>query len=434
MPMIVVVGAQWGDEGKGKIVDLYAENAEVVARYNGGANAGHTSYVNGIKYVTHLLPSGILQGKVCVLGAGMVIDPKQLLEEIAEFAGKEMNVSSERIMISPAAHIVLPTHKALDGAHDNARGRDALGTTKRGIGPAYADKALRRGLRAGAMLSPPEFGRFVYELTRMHNRELAMLGGAPMNPSQTAAEYQEYAEKLKEYVQDTSIYLHQCLKDGKVVLAEGAQGTLLDVDHGGYPFVSSSATVAGGASTGLGVGPMHITKIIGVAKCFQTRVGAGPMPTEIDYREEKLLNYLRGDKNQPGAEYGATTGRSRRIGWLDIPLLKYAVRINGCTELVLTKLDVLSGLESLKLCVAYKNKAKIYRELPDDAITDLECYAPVYEEMMGWLVNLGRARTFEDLSVFAQPYVRKIEELTGVPVSLISVGTDRNQVIRCEKK
>ena len=428
MPMIVVVGAQWGDEGKGKIVDLYAENADVVARFGGGANAGHTTWLNGVKYTTHLLPSGLLQGKKCVLG-NMVIDPEQLLREMTDFADKGMDVSPEQIMISASAQIVLPTHKALDAAYEGARGKDALGTTKRGIGPAYADRALRRGLRAGMMLSPMEFGKQVRDLSRWHNRELNKLGVTSRfpDPHIVASKYEEYANRLVYHVKDTSLYLHQCLTAGKTVLAEGAQGTLLDVDHGGYPFVTSSSTVAGAAAPGLGVSPKFITKIVGVAKCFQTRVGEGPMPTEI-HGEQHLADHLRGVKDSPGAEYGATTGRPRRVGWLDLPLLRYAIRINGLDELVLTKLDVLSGLETLKICVAHEYKGKIYQDIPANGITSLKDFVPQYEHTLGWRENLGDVRNFKDLEG-AQFYVKRIENLAGVKVSLVSVGTDRSQVV-----
>ena len=421
MPMKVVVGAQWGDEGKGKIVDLLAEEADVVARYGGGANAGHTVWVNGVKYVTHLLPSGILQGKVCVLGAGMVIDPKQLLEEIADFSGKGMGVSPEQIMISPAAHIVLPSHKALDAAYEKSRVGNAIGTTKRGIGPVYADKARRRSLRAEMMRDPKQFGQQVYSLALTHAIELMELYGDKPNdisPLEISLNYEEYARQLAEYVQDTSLFLDQCLKEGKTVLAEGAQGTLLDVDHGGYPFVTSSSTVAGAASTGLGVGPRWISRVVGVAKCFQTRVGEGPMPTEIKSDEVPLISHLRGENGQPGSEFGATTGRPRRVGWLDLPLLRYAVRINSLDEIALTKLDTLSGLASIKLCVGYENRQ--YGMPP----------TPIYEEVVGWSEDISHVRDFKDLPINAQIYVRRIEDLVDKQVSMISVGTDRDQIIR----
>ena len=432
MPMIVVVGAQWGDEGKGKIVDFYAEKADIVARYGGGANAGHTSYVDGIKYVTHLLPSGLLRGKKCVLG-NMVIDPEQLLKEMADFAGKGMDVSPEQVLISASAQIVLPTHKALDEAREKARGKDALGTTKQGIGPAYADKALRRGLRAGMMLFPLEFGRQVRQLISEHLLELERLGCRQETSYHAVIDqYQEYANQLAGYIKDTSLYLHQCLTAGKTVLAEGAQGTLLDVDHGGYPYVTSSSTVAGAAAPSLGVSPKFISKVIGVAKCFQTRVGEGPMPTEI-LGDQRLADHLRGDKDKPGAEYGATTGRPRRVGWLDLPLLRYAIRVNGLDELVLTKLDVLSGLEFVKLCDAYEYRGKTYSDLPDNSITHLEDFVPHYQHLVGWRANeIVSREDYKEIGI-AEFYVKSIERLVGVPVTLVSVGTDRQQVISRQK-
>lgn len=429
MPMIVIVGAQWGDEGKGKIVDLYAANADVVARWNGGANAGHTVWLNDKKYVTHLLPSGLLQGKVCVLGGGMVIDPEKFLKEISDFAVQGVDVSSDRIMISASAHIVLPTHKALDEALEKARGKGAIGTTKQGIGPAYADKKKGRGLQAWQMLFPSEFRSQVLQLSRAHNLELNRLGfPCNLDAHYTADKYQKYANQLAGYVQDTSRYLRQRLEAGKTVLAEGAQGTLLDVNYGTRPYVTHSSTIAGSATIGLGVSPKFITKIIGVAKCFQTRVGEGPMPTEI-LGDEKLIKHLRSE-GLPGEEKGATTGRPRRVGWLCLPSLCLAARINDLDELVLTKLDVLSGLENVKVCESYKYQGQELANLPDDAMANLKDYTPHYQDWLGWNEKEIVCRPdYQELRGQALSYVQKVERAVGVPVKLVSVGTDRNQVI-----
>jgi adenylosuccinate synthase len=431
MPLIVVVGMQWGDEGKGKIVDLLSEKADVVARWNGGANAGHTFWVDDKKYVTHLLPSGLLQRKVCVLGAGMVVDPQQLLNEIDDFKAQGIDVSPEQVMLSHMAHIVLPTHKALDEARERARGKNAIGTTRQGISPAYQDKESGRGLQAKLMLEPFGFGTQVCILAREHNLELARLGcyDLRLDPDVVANQYQEFANQLKQYVCNTSSYLEGCLAGGKTVLAEGAQGALLDVKYGTVPYVTRSSTIARNAPYGLGVDQKWIdqARVIGIAKCFQTRVGEGPMPTEIT-DDQNLINRLRGEEGAPGAEYGATTGRPRRVGWLDLPLLRYAVGINDIDELVLTKLDVLSGLEFVKVCIAYKLLGEEYATINRRTIANLKDYQPLYRDWFGWKETVSESdnqRINEDTNL----YIRRVEEAIGVPVTIVSVGTDRNQVI-----
>ncbi len=435
MPVTVVVGAQFGDEGKGKVVDKLAENAKAVVRYGGGANAGHTMHVGEKKVVTHLLPSGLLQNKVCVLGAGMVIDPEQLLKEMDHFRNMVIDVSPGQIMISTLAHIVLPGHMALDGAYESARGGKAIGTTGRGIGPAYKNKASRNGLRAGMMKSPLKFGQRVRELTKEHNIELAMLGRPQLNPDHVASKYEEYANRLADYVRDTSSYLRQCLNDGQTILAEGAQGVLLDVDYGSYPYVTSSSTLAAPAAPGCGVGPKDIDRIIGVAKCFLTRVGSGKLVTEI-FGDEILTKHLRGKEGEAGYEAGATTGRLRRIGWLDLPLLRYAVAVCGIEELVLTKLDVLSGLSMLKICTAYRHHGNTYTDLPENWTENVDEFIPEYAYLPGWPADsVQGVRSFDKLPDSARLYVKMIEDAVGpkTKVSMISVGADRDDIIIRQK-
>lgn len=428
MPLDIIIGAQWGDEGKGRITDLLAAQAQVVARYSGGDNAGHTVTVGSQIFKLHLLPSGVAQpNAVSVLGNGMVINPAHLLEEMDHLAHMGLEVSPARVKISAAAHLITPAHIALDRADDAARA-DRIGTTGRGIGPAYTDKTARRGLRAELMLDPGRFGDRVAEHVRQANFSLEKTyGNQPLlDPTAIAAEYTEYARRLAPYITDTSLYLYQHLKENARVLAEGAQGTLLDLDHGTYPFVTSSSPTTGGVFTGLGVAPQFVGRVIGVTKAFQTRVGEGPFPTEAFGPEAERL---RGTGQNPWDEFGTTTGRPRRCGWLDLVLLRYAIRINGLTELALTKMDVLSGLETVKLCTSYTTGEQTYSELPLGP-TDLTPFLAVYEELPGWKADLRRVRTFPDLPPAAQQYVHHIEELTGVLVSLISVGPERSQIIR----
>ncbi len=439
MPVVIVVGAQWGDEGKGKVVDLLAERADVVARFGGGANAGHTTYINGVEHITHLLPSGLPRGLPCVLGDGMVIDLEQLLKEMAEFAAKGIDVSPKLIMISGEAHIILPSHKALDVARDKAKGANAIGTTGRGIGPAYEDKASRCGLRMEMMLSPLFFGRKVSELVSLHNAELEMLGCKKLDANEISDQYEKYANQLVDYIQNTSLYLCQRLEYGNTVLAEGAQGTLLDIDHGGYPFVTSSSTVAGAVSSGLGVGLNYLrtSRVVGVVKAFQTRVGGGPFPTEI--HDEALVRKLRGVEGEPGAEFGRTTKRPRRVGWLDLPLLRTAARFNGFDEIILTKADALaktddsSLLEFVELCSAYnrgKKRLSSEAEFPIDWMSNLKDYTPYYEYLKGWRADeVCGKRHFDDLPETLRFYISRIKAITGVPVSMVSVGVGRDDIV-----
>ncbi len=434
MPLHIIIGAQWGDEGKGRITDLLAADAHIVARYSGGDNAGHTVTVSGPSgqqiFKLHLLPSGLVQPHVVgVLGHGMAINPARLLQEMAELARAGLSISPERVRVSYAAHLITPAHIALDRADETARaGADGgkIGTTGRGIGPAYTDKTGRRGLRAELMLDPERLGDKVMEHVRSANLTLERIYGQPgLDPVATAAEYTDYARQLAPYVSDTSLYLHRRLRENAVVIAEGAQGTLLDLDLGTYPYVTSSSPSSGGAFSGLGLGPHFAGRIIGVTKAFQTRVGEGPFPTEAFGEEAERL---RGTGANPWDEFGTTTGRPRRCGWLDLVLLRYAVRVNGITELVLTKLDVLSGLSSVQLCAGYRSAGQTYSELPLGP-ADLSPFEPIYETMPGWNEDLAKARTLADLPAAARHYVQRLEELTDVPVSLISVGPERSQIV-----
>jgi adenylosuccinate synthase len=427
MPLTIVVGAQWGDEGKGRVVDQLAAAADVTARYAGGDNAGHTVTVGARTYRLHLIPSGILYPHVtCVLGSGMVVNPAALLREMDELAALGVDVSPARIKISHAAHLILPAHAALDAAAERVRGAEAIGTTLRGIGPAYADKAAREGLRAEALGDLETCADRAAALIAEKNRLLAALYGAsPLDPQAVGRDFAEHAARLAPYVADTALYLYERLRAGARVLAEGAQGTLLDVNHGTYPFVTSSTTTAGGALPGLGVGPQWVDRIVGVTKAFQTRVGAGPMPTELHGAEAERL---RGTGENPWDEFGTTTGRPRRCGWLDAVTLRYAVRVNGLTELVVTKLDVLSGLATVRICTAYELGGRRIEELPASA-AELAACRPLYEECPGWQVALGAARRPADLPDAARAYVARISALAGVPVRLVSVGPEREQIV-----
>ncbi len=427
MSLQVIIGAQWGDEGKGRIVDWYAAHADITARCNGGDNAGHTVTVGSQVYKLHLIPSGIIHPQVtAVMGNGMVVNPRTLLEEMDMLRRSGVVVNSRRLRISYAAHLITPTHQALDKAIEAARGKGNLGTTGRGIGPAYTDKASRRGLRLADLLSP-DFGERVSDHVAEANRTLKMLGAPALDPAPVCDEYRKYADLLKEYIADTSLELDAALKAGKTVIVEGAQGTLLDIDFGTYPFVTSSSTTAPGALTGLGLGlgAARDARVIGVVKAFQTRVGSGPFPTEVS---GDLALRLRGTGEHPWDEYGTTTGRPRRVGWLDGVLLRYAVRINGISELAVTKLDILSGLETLRLCTAYRRNGKLFADLPFGP-ADLAPYEPVYEELPGWSEDISGARKWDNLPAAAKAYLDRIAKLAGIPVRLVSVGPERSQVI-----
>jgi adenylosuccinate synthase len=427
MPLDIIVGAQWGDEGKGRIVDLLSSQAEVVARYNGGDNAGHTVTVGSRTFKLHLIPSGIIHAHtVGVIGSGVVVYPETLMAEMEMLRSYGVAVDENRLRLSYAAHLITPAHRALDQAQEAARGKGSIGTTGRGIGPAYTDKAARVGLRLQDMLNADLFREKMLDHVQRINHLLDRMYNSPGLDAQAVADqYAGYARALVPYITDTSLLIAERLRVGSRVLAEGAQGVLLDLDYGTYPFVTSSSPTAPGALVGLGVGARDIGRVIGVVKAFQTRVGSGPFPTEL---QDDMADRLRGTGTQPWDEFGTTTGRPRRVGWLDLVLLRYAVRINGLSELVLTKLDVLSGLPSVRLCVGYRAGGRIYTDLPM-GVADLSPYSPVYEEFPGWDEPVGAVRAWGDLPAAARQLIRRIAEFAGTPVTSVSVGPERDQAV-----
>jgi adenylosuccinate synthase len=427
MPLDIIVGAQWGDEGKGRIVDLLSAHADYVARFNGGDNAGHTVTVGDQTFKLHLIPSGIIHPHtIGAIGNGVVINPATLLAEIQSLVDAGVRVNPDRLRISYAAHLITPGHRALDAAQEAARGQSAIGTTLRGIGPAYADKVTRSGIRLGQMRDLESFAVDMQKHIQSVNQRLTSLYGAePLNTLQMVEEYLDYARQIQAYIGDISALLANAIKNGKRVLAEGAQGTLLDLDHGTYPFVTSSYPTAAGALIGLGLGVSCSERVIGVTKAFQTRVGSGPFPSEV-FGDTAIR--LRGTGEHPWDEFGTTTGRPRRVGWLDMVLLRYAVRINGLTELAITKLDILTGLEKINICVAYQADGQTYQELPYGP-GELESFQPIYEEHPGWQEDLRGCRSWEQLPQAARAYILRIEELCGTPVRMTSVGPERDQVV-----
>ncbi len=428
MPNVVVIGAQWGDEGKGKVVDLLTEHAQVVVRFQGGNNAGHTLVVGGQKTVLHLIPSGILHaGKICVIGNGVVVDPSVLVKELDALKERGFLKDDSHFLISDNAHVIFPWHKLLDTYREKARGLSAIGTTGRGIGPAYEDKVARRGIRVRDLLNTERLRKRIDERlpgVRDELRELCRAANEqpPELDAQTFQdEFSALGERLRPHVTDVSLYLAGQVQRGARILFEGAQGTLLDVDHGTYPFVTSSNCVAGNAAVGSGLGPTAIDKVMGISKAYTTRVGGGPFPTELTDETGDRLRKV-------GDEFGATTGRPRRCGWLDGVVLRYAVRVNGLWGVALTKLDVLSGLKTLQICNAYELDGKRITELPGD-YEDLARVKPIYETLQGWDEKLAGVRTFEELPENAKRYVRRVEEIGGVPVVCISVGADRGETV-----
>jgi adenylosuccinate synthase len=419
---IVIVGTQWGDEGKGKIVDLLAEFADIVVRFQGGNNAGHTMVVNGEKFISHLVPSGILQGKTCLLGNGMVVDPAVLVQELDDLKSKGIHVGPDRLKISEKTHIIMPYHKHIDLAREKMKGDKKIGTTGRGIGPCYEDKATRRGLRFIELLDTEDFAETVKSILQEKNFYLKhCLCAETMDAESTIDQYKSFAQRLAPHVVNISIVMNQALKENKQILFEGAQGTHLDIDHGTYPFVTSSNTVSGNACCGAGIGPKEITGVVGIVKAYTTRVGSGPFPTE-------LFDEI-GDKIQKkGAEFGATTGRKRRCGWLDTVLLRNAARLNGLTGLVITKLDVLDGLKELKICTGYDHNDENIRDFPA-SLKILAACKPVYEVLPGWSENISDIRRLEDLPENAKQYLDRIEELTETPIDMVSVGPGREETI-----
>ena len=427
MSNLVIVGSQWGDEGKGKLVDLLSAEAKYIVRFQGGNNAGHTVIVGGQKYILHLIPSGILHPKkVCLIGNGVVMDPVVLCKEIDTLKGQGIAVGPERLKISYKTQVIMPYHKALDIARENYKDPDAkIGTTGRGIGPCYEDKVARVGVRAADLLDEDVLRRKIERALVEKNTLLTSLYHAPgLTVDAVLDEIRPHAQRLRPYLADVSSVLQAAENAGETIMFEGAQGTFLDVDHGTYPFVTSSNVVAGNAAAGSGVRPQALDRIIGIVKAYSTRVGAGPFPTEL---EDETGAYLQ----RQGAEVGATTGRDRRCGWLDMVLLREAVRLNGFTELVLTKLDVLSGLDELKICTAYTyNGAEIL--YPPQVDNGLAQVTPVYETLPGWQEDISQAKCRGCLPVAARNYVARIEELLGVRVGLISIGPDREQTFTCD--
>lgn len=430
MTLQIIVGAQWGDEGKGRIVDWFAADADYVARYNGGDNAGHSVTVGNKLFKLHLVPSGIIQdGATSILGNGMVVNPASLIAEMDMLRGMGVKVDPSRLRISYGAHIILPSHQALDKALDAARGKDNIGTTGKGIGPAYTDKAVRRGLRVIDMLSD-DFPTKLRSLTEQINKQLVQLDADPLDVEAILVQFEAYKKILLPYIADTSLELYKAFKAKKSILAEGAQGTLLDIDHGTYPFVTSSNVTATGVLSGLGLGldAAREAVVTGVCKSFQTRVGSGPFPTEVFGPDAERL---RGTGANPWDEFGTTTGRARRVGWLDGVLLNYSSRINGLTELIITKMDILTGLEKINYCSAYRKGGDVIHDLAFGP-SDLNGYEPIYEQVAGWEEDLTGIRKWKDMPNAAKQYIQAITDHTGVPVRMVCVGPEREQVVFVE--
>ena len=422
MSNVVIIGTQWGDEGKGKVVDLLAEHADVVVRFQGGNNAGHTMVVQGKQFISHLVPSGILQGKTCYLGNGMVIDPGVLLEELDYLSAHGISVGPDQVRISEKAHVIMPYHKSLDHAREIKKGDNKIGTTGRGIGPCYEDKASRRGIRFIELTNSNVFAERVKSILEEKNFTLEQyLSAASLKADEIIDTYAAYAARLAPYVGNISVELHRSLRTGKQVLFEGAQGTHLDIDHGTYPFVTSSNTLSGNACCGAGIGPKEIQHVIGIVKAYTTRVGRGPFPSE-------LFDDIGDTIQEKGAEFGATTGRRRRCGWLDTVILNNAVRLNGLTGLAVTKLDVLGGLDSLNICTGYEYQGKTLDYFPGDLQILGEC-KPIYETHPGWSEDISGIRNYNDLPENTKKYLRRIEEIAETPIQIISIGPARDETI-----
>lgn len=417
----IIIGAQWGDEGKGKITDIYAQQAEVVVRSQGGNNAGHTIEADGVQYKLHLLPSGILNPEtMCIVGTGVVVDPKVILQEIDGMNNK--GISTNNLLIDARAHVIMPYHIAIDELSETARGKGDIGTTKRGIGPCYMDKAERCGIRMCDLINKEIFAQKVKNVIDVKNAIIEKVyGGQPLKAEDIIAEYNEYGKRLRQHVKETTSPLYNAIKAGKSVLFEGAQGTLLDLDLGTYPYVTSSHPVAGGVCIGTGIGPTLIDECIGVAKSYTTRVGKGPFPTE-------LLDDIGEKIRTSGNEFGTTTGRPRRCGWFDAVILKYSVRTSSLTSIVVNKLDTLTGMGNLKICVGYKKGDEVIDEFPA-SIEELALCKPIYEELDGWNEDITGIREFDKLPANAQKYIERIEQVCDTKVSIIGVGPGRDQII-----
>jgi adenylosuccinate synthase len=424
MSTVVIVGAQWGDEGKGKIVDFLTQKADVVARYQGGNNAGHTVVIGNEKYVLHLIPSGILhKGTRCVIGNGVVVDPRALLREIDDLKGRGFNVDNN-LCISQNAHIIMPYHIAIEVEEEKSK---KIGTTGRGIGPSYTDKIARHGIRAIDLLRPVLFReKLRANLSACNYLLINIYKAAPLDEDSIFSEYMEYAKKISKYISDASLFINKEINAGRNILIEGAQGTLLDIDHGTYPYVTSSNTISGGACTGLGIAPTKINRILGIVKAYTTRVGEGPFPTELT---DELGESIR----RRGGEFGATTGRPRRCGWLDIVALRYSTTINGFTGICLTKLDILDGMDKVKICVGYKYDGKSHQDFPTDLEALIKC-KPEYIEIDGWKESTVGIKDVKDLPVNARKYISRIEEMLGVGVDIISTGQKRDEIITLKEQ
>jgi adenylosuccinate synthase len=422
MANIIVVGTQWGDEGKGKIVDLLTAETDIVARYQGGNNAGHTVVIGGQQHILHLIPSGILHpGKKCVIGNGVVIDPAALLDEMAGLTAKGITLEGN-LLISKRAHVIMPYHKALDGASEAKKGGSKIGTTGRGIGPCYSDKMSRSGIRMSDLVDEERLAARVRQSVSDANTLLkSVYGQKGFDVEAVLAEYAGYGRKLAPFVTDTSLFLEKSSVAGKDILFEGAQGTMLDVDHGTYPFVTSSSSTAGGACTGTGFGPTKIDGVLGVVKAYTTRVGAGPFPTELTDKVGDLIQ-------ERGREFGATTGRRRRCGWFDAVVVRYAARVNGLTSLCLTKLDVLDECDRLMICNAYRYKGEVLKDMPCEPEVFALC-EPIYEEVPGWMATSLGKTAMTDLPARAQDYIKRLQDDVGVEFSIISTGPDRDETI-----
>ncbi|MDI3548573.1 MAG: adenylosuccinate synthase [Halanaerobiales bacterium] len=418
----IVIGTQWGDEGKGKITDMLAETADVIVRFGGGNNAGHTVIVGDEKFELHLIPSGILYPeKVNVIGNGVVIDPEAMVEEMQGL--RERGISLDKLFISETAHIIMPYHRLLDHLEEKRKGAGKIGTTGKGIGPAYTDKVARRGIRMIDLLDKDRFYRKLTDTLAYQNLVLERVyNSEPVQAEEIVEQYQPYIDELRLHVTNTSLLLEEAREERKKIFFEGAQGTLLDIDYGTYPFVTSSNPTAGGVCTGAGIGPTRIDDVIGVAKAYLTRVGEGPFPTEL---QDEIGELLR----EKGHEYGVTTGRPRRCGWFDVLILRHAFRVNGLTEIALTKLDVLSGLEEIKLCTGYRYRGELIKEFPAEVEHLSEC-EPVYETLPGWDEDITSVRDYNNLPENARRYIERIEELVKVPVKIIGTGPKREEAIR----
>jgi len=428
MSTIIVVGSQWGDEGKGKITDLLSEESSIIVRYQGGCNAGHTVVKGEKQYIFHLVPSGILhEGKKCYIGSGVVIDPASLLQEIEDLKHQGIEVEG-KLFVDSKTHVVLPYHKILDEKKEEKRGKNKIGTTKRGIGPAYIDKNARCGIRMSDLIDKnilegklkTNFKEKNESLKKLYNTEITI-----KEQSSILKEYVKYGQSLKKYIRDVSLLVNQAINENKNILFEGAQGTLLDIDHGTYPYVTSSSPIAGGACTGIGVGPTKIDKVLGITKAYTTRVGEGPFPTE-------MLGEMGEHIRKKGGEFGATTGRPRRCGWFDVVVVKYAVRINGMDSMAVTKIDVLSGLKKLKICTSYQYEGESIKEFPSDLEILKKC-TPMYEELEGWEEDISQITDYDNLPMQLKKYIKRIEELTNTRVAIVSVGPRRSQTIIREK-